>query len=493
MKKNKIITIIAVLFFSLLIMGCPNDTGRDDTVQGKLIILQAYGNAGDDSPAGVSHSFVELYNISDKVLNLDGISLYYANGIRGGDLSKDEAWKMTALSGTIPARGSFLVLGAKHKDLSGTRYKIEDDYGDINDDNLSLNRRGFKAALIKSTEKLTVQNPFNTGGGAKVSGYIDMVGAVNNPDADPPDNIFGYETSPARNSASSAVRRIDLLDTDNNYLDFAEARYALTGEGAFTNEMLEVRKPRNSSAGSWDPFTESPAPVFRDTALLILQVFGAHAANDSAPTHSFIELYNKSDATIDLSSFSVHWANGLSSNANAPSEEDVWHRINLKGNIPAKSSYLILGRQLVDAAEIANTSTTNGKLNLTSVTADINEPAFAMSNRSYKIALMSNQLDLTVQNPWGDEACIDLVSAINDSKSDSVTSAKGADDLTAVNAASGGSSTISKQKSWRRKSLDVSDQTLTDFTSKQYSSLSDDDIAQFRPRTTADKGYTPQF
>jgi hypothetical protein len=832
MKKNKItvFAIIAVLVLGLLVLGCSsggsdNNNGGNsnsgDTVNavGKIIILQAYGNAGDGSPAGVSHSFVELYNISDKAINLDGIKLYYANGIRGADVTEDEAWKSITLTGTIPAKGSFLVLGAKHSNVLSTRYKMPDNSGDINDDNLSLSRRSFKVALISGSAELTAQNPFTSNDGQPVSGYIDMVGAANAPEDTNPDNIFGYESAPARNSASEAVRRRDLTDSDNNKNDFTSARYALSGDDAFTDEMLEVRKPRNSSAGAWNPFEQPAEPIAPDnptvagaisenagklliwqvgaatdgaitrsfvelynnsgssidlktysiqyanttgtswnvinligtipangsylvigpevtitddsrlyiteadqtiddfvlnnrnfkialmanqnvltvenpfdmtggkakdyvdllgakngnsdnidafetasaqviskqasarrksltdnnnnstdferidyrvkagsngisdddvvkyrprssvygewnpvtgvkkdkpptgvkitgtgissgklglikdavvtlsstvtpvdsdatgatyswavsnesetgvityseankntfgitaaktgtatisltvnggkisgsvtnsiqvtvstgtSMLMILQVFGMHANNDSAPTHSFIELYNNTSADIDLSTYSVHWANGPSNNANAPAEKDVWHKINLTGSIPANSSYLILGAQVVDTATIANSSS-NGKLDLTTTTADFNEPTFLMSNRSYKVALMSNQADITVANPWGDEACIDLVSAINTTGQDSVTAAKGATDLTAVNGATAGANTISKQKAYRRTSLTVSNVTLTDFTSKSYNNISDGDIAKFRPRATANGSYIPQF
>jgi hypothetical protein len=501
--KDTIMVIIAVLVAGLFVIGCSNNDEKqngtipNDTVkvQGNLLILQAYGNAGEGSPGGVSHSFVELYNISDKAINLSGISLYYADGIRGENVTEDAPWQKIALTGSIPAKGSFLILGKKHDDLSGTRYKITDGYGDINNNDLTLSRRGFKVALIKGSASLTVQNPFTAGSGGKpISGYIDMVGSLNDPNASPPDHIFGYETAPARNSASEAVRRADLKDYDNNSTDFIAARYASTGAGAFTNEMLEVRKPRNSKAGAWSPFAEPAPPTISENTLLIFQVFGMHADNDSAPTHSFIELYNNSNAAVDLSTYSVHWANGLSTSTNAPAEKDVWHKIDLSGNIPAKGSYLILGKQVVDAAIIADVST-NGRLDLTAVTADINAPTFLMSNRSYKVALMSNQNAISVANPWGNAACIDLVSAINTAGTDSVTAAKGDADLNAVNAASGGANTISKQKSYRRTSLTVIDVTLTDFTTKQYSTISADEIEKFRPRTAAEtaSGYTPQF
>jgi hypothetical protein len=487
MKKTMMVTIGAFLIASLILTGCGDeDNGgvSKEPAQGKLLILQVYGNGGSGSPAGVSHSFVELYNISEEEIELDGIGLYFADGISGDDVKADLPWKRLALSGSIPAKGSFLILGAEHGNLSNTRYKIAESYGDINDDDLVLSRRGFKVALVRSSEPLTTQNPFNDGN--PVTGYIDMVGACNDPDAAPPDHIFGFEKAPARCSASQAVRRKDLKDYDNNSTDFTAARYA-----EFDEEMFELRRPRNTAAGSWDPFVE---PQVKPSAegLLIFQTFGMYALNDSAPTHSFIELYNNSDAEIVLSSYSVHWANGPSTSSTAPAEQDVWHKINLSGSVPAKSSYLILGAQVVDADTIADSST-NGRLNLSDITADINDQEFLMSNRSYKIALMSNQNDLAVTNPWGMQECVDLVSAINTSGTDSVSAAKGEADLAAVNAASGGSSTISKQKSFRRASLSVTGVTLTDFTSKQYSSIPLVDIAKFHPRTTADGAWVPEF
>jgi hypothetical protein len=488
--KKFFVVIAAFLSVGLILAGCGNGDDKGvskEPAQGKLLILQAYGNgpADGDSPAGVSHSFVELYNISDEAIQLDGVGLYFADGIRGNDVTEDGPWNRLALSGSIPAKGSFLILGAKHSDLSATRYKIDDGYGDINDDALVLSRRGFKVALVRSSEpSLTLQNPFNDGN--PVSGYIDMVGALNNPEANPPDHIFGYEKAPARCSASEAVRRRDRTDLDDNSTDFIAARYA-SGSG-FSDEMLELRKPRNAVAGSWDPF-EEPQVKPSTEGLMIFQVFGMYADNDSAPTHSFIELYNNSDAPIPLGSFSVHWANGIST---APLEQDVWHKINLSESVPAKCSYLILGKQVVDAATIADTTNTNGRLDLSGVTADVYAQDFLMSNRSYKIALMSNQNDLVEDNPWGDVGCVDLVSAINTSGADSVTAAKGEDDQAAVNAASGGASTISKQKSFRRTSLLITDVTLTDFTSIAYNNLSLD-VEKFRPRTTADGAWTPEF
>jgi hypothetical protein len=147
---------------------------------------------------------------------------------------------------------------------------------------------------------------------------------------------------------------------------------------------------------------------------------------------------------------------------------------------------------MVNAATIGD-ETTNGRLNLTMVTADLNVPTFSMSNRSYKVALMSTRANIAAANPWGDPACVDLTSAINTSGADSIDAAKGTADLAAVNAATGGSSTISKQRSWRRTSLTNTGSTLSDFRSIHYVNVDDADMAKFRPRATSNGAWNPGF
>jgi hypothetical protein len=474
------------------------EASEPDHLTGKLLIMQAYGS--DSGAAGVSHSFVELYNATNAAIPLTGITLYYADGTTvsaanaPSTATADPAWKAIALTNSIPAKGSYLILGPKQSPTAA-RHQIADNYGDINNSNFTLSNRAFKVALIRSTDTLTAQNPFDMDGeGATAAGYIDMLGSAN--EYQTRDLIFGFETAPARNSGSVAARRTSLDDTDDNSADFEELDYRVAN--GMTNEKLDVRKPRNATitASGWDPFAE-PATTPSTEGLMIFQVFGTGATeNDSASTHSFIELYNNSDAEILLSAFSVHYADGISSGNPTVA---AWTKIDLTGSIPAKGSYLILGKQMVTYGQ-SQTATTNGNLDFTgqfvsgtATTPDLSVPTFVLSNRSYKVALMSNQSAITVANPWESVACVDLVSAINTSGTDSVDAAKGTTDLSAVNAASGGSRTISKQKSWRRTSLTVSTVTLTDFASKQYSSLSATDIVKFRPRTKASGTWTPEF
>ena len=399
MKKIKLMLmlIFTVLFSGLFIVGCIEDHSTEpdpeepESLHGKVIILQAYGNEGDDSPAGVSHSFVELYNKSNKAIKLDEIGLYYANGTTVASdatpntATKDSAWKRISLNGkTIPAKGSFLILGAKHSDLSSTRYTIADGYGDINDNNLSLSRRAFKVALIQSTENITVQNPFTANSGKPIKGYIDMVGAANEYQSQ--DLIFGFETAPARNSASQAVRRADLTDTDDNSTDFIAARYA---SGGMSDELLEVRKPRNSGVGKWNPFA-TPEYGEGSPMLMILQI-GASADDSNNVSHTFVELYNNTSQAITLNgAYSLQYAEGTKVVSGAV-EDLEWEKIDLTGTIQPYHSFLILGAK-------RSTNNTPG-LKIEDNSGDMNETGFKLSNRAGKVVLMNNQTLLSVQNP----------------------------------------------------------------------------------------------
>jgi len=251
----------------------PIIAGTPDALAGKLLILQAYGSS--NSAPGASHSFVELYNATDATINLKGITLFYTDGTSAptgmtNTNTKDEEWKSIPLNGTLPAKTSFLILSDRQNKTG--RLQIANNYGDINDVNFILSNRAFKIALIRNKNKdLTVQNPFNMDGkGAKAQGYIDLVGSANeySVDGSARDRIFGFEAAPTRNSASEAVRRHSLTDTDNNGADFESARYAA---GGITDAQVEIFRPKNRVFGAWDPFTGVTKDVAK--ALPIVRIY----------------------------------------------------------------------------------------------------------------------------------------------------------------------------------------------------------------------------
>jgi hypothetical protein len=184
------------------------------------------------------------------------------------------------------------------KQSTGARLQLADNYGDIIKPEFILSNRAFKAALIRGSGLLTVQNPYDIDGdGTTIAGYIDMVGAANTyPNTD---MIKGYEYKPTRCSASEAVRRKDLTDTDDNSEDFIAARYASDG---LTTAQVELKKPRNATAGKWDPFYEPPPPAGSEK-LMILQAntYGNDNGGGGGFPRSLVELYNNTGAAINLS------------------------------------------------------------------------------------------------------------------------------------------------------------------------------------------------
>jgi len=234
--------------------------GDPDPLAGYLLVFQAFG-CGNTNANGVNRSFVELFNTTDEDIDLEGITLFWGNGIRGvaaRAAGVDEDWNMIPLEGVIPASGSFLILHDRGAH-AGARLQIATAEADMLV-TMPLYNRSFKVALIRNSDPLLAQNPFNMdGNGAKAEGYIDMVGAANNPGHNDPDNIFGFEgvgtwpnVNVPRNSGSEAVRRGSLVDTDNNYADFVSIRYQGDAEGVSDDEVVKFR-PRNSRIGSWTP------------------------------------------------------------------------------------------------------------------------------------------------------------------------------------------------------------------------------------------------
>lgn len=472
-----------ILLTSVFITGCPEEEtvnfGTKSPLAGKLLILQVYGNGHitlDNPPSGISHSFIELYNNSNEPINLSGITLHYADGIRGIGNTEDEQWDIINLTGAIPAKSSFLILGAKHSDINSARFVINDNDGDINVNNLVLSRRAFKAALIEGDVDLNVQNPFDINGKGRVfDGYIDMVGAVNTPDdAVNPDNIFGFETAPARCSASEAVRRKNLVDTDNNSIDFISVRYGPTSGDriSLTDEEVLVRRPRNSGDGSWDPFQEpgdeneyeglppTQAGEQSDYAgeLLILQIGASQIGSSNANvSHSFVELFNNSSEDIDLTGISLQYAEGN----NSETKDKKWQKIDLTGTINAGHSFLILGGRL--------STMTVPALDIEDDSGDMNIPGFVLNNRAVKVALIQSTNLLTIQNPFnmdglGAKAAgyIDMIGVINNGAQDMILGLEG---TTAVN---GDDYRISQQITVRRITLEDTDNNVNDFQAIRY-------------------------
>jgi hypothetical protein len=446
--------------------------GPPGSLSNKLLILQVYGAGPTPNDGSVSHTFVELYNNTGTPIVLSAYSLQYADGTRSGKTTVDD-WTVINLSGIIPANGSFLVRGTKMHDQNGSIGRLQIDTCDQDVPTFNLSNRSYKVALMSNQFKLTASNPFDIdGNGTMAAGYVDMIGALNSP---PADGIDGYEIATADViSKQKAARRITLVEADNNAQDFTGIDYRLPSNGVNDADMERYR-PRTASEGAWNPFEEPPSS---GNTLLIFQVYGTGTTTDGAVSHTFVELYNNSENSVDISAYSLQYADGISS---GQPTVGAWQKINLTGNIPAYGSYLILG-------ENTNTS---ARLQITE-TSDCTTTGFILSNRSYKVALMSNQTLLTVSNPFDLDGAgtksagyVDMVGAING----------GVDSIDAYEGAI--ADVISKQKSIRRRSLNDTDNNQVDFKDIDYrlpsQGVNDADLSKYRPRNASAGSYTPQF
>ena len=220
---KKIYSILLTL--SILLTGVPAFSQENADTPAHVIINQVYGggNLGDiETP--VSHSFIELYNPTDKAVSLNGWSVQYAES--------GNSWKVLKLSGKIDAHCSYLIRCGAHN--GNARLQIS-DY-DLSW-NIGINNKGLKVLLKSSTAAANTDNPFLL----KSNDYVDMVGVAGN-------EYFylidGCETDYSQiQSKQKSVRRIKFQDTDNNAKDFMAVDYRTAD--------LDTVRPRSSKDGEW--------------------------------------------------------------------------------------------------------------------------------------------------------------------------------------------------------------------------------------------------
>jgi hypothetical protein len=148
-------------------LGCCAALALAAVAQGQVVISQVWG-AGGFVANGPNRDLVELFNAGAAPVNLSAYSLQYRSGN-----STTATWQVRALSGTIPARGYFLVA---LQPASATGTAVTPDLTLASQLDISVNRG--QLALVLGTTALTAS------GCPAAGATVDFVGYGRGPSND---------------------------------------------------------------------------------------------------------------------------------------------------------------------------------------------------------------------------------------------------------------------------------------------------------------------
>jgi hypothetical protein len=221
MKRIHVLVLLSALALPLAA------TSARGSGSGSLVVTEVYA-AGGNSGAAYANDYAELFNRGASPVAVDGWTLQYAS-------AAGTSWQATALSGTIPAGGRYLVQLASGG-TNGAALPAADATGTSN-----LAVTGGKVALVDDATALSCGA--SAGSCSAVSGVEDLVGYGGAADYE------GSGAAPA-GSATNAVMRTDACtDTDDNAADFATAAPDPQNSSAAAG-ACSVTPPPNSASGS---------------------------------------------------------------------------------------------------------------------------------------------------------------------------------------------------------------------------------------------------
>jgi 5'-nucleotidase len=175
-----------------------------------VVIDEVYGGGGNGG-AAFDQDFVELWNPTDEPVSLDGWTVQYA--------SATGSWAngaQTALTGTIPAHGSYLVGQA-----FGTNRDLPDLPTPDATGTIALSGSAGKVALVSDTARLDCAGAAC----ARLPHVVDLVGWGG------ASAFAGSAPAPGTSNATS-VARVEHANTADNAADFRAGGPTPAGSGA---------------------------------------------------------------------------------------------------------------------------------------------------------------------------------------------------------------------------------------------------------------------
>src|SRR5262249_41064801 len=222
MKRISLLLLLSALALPLAA------TSARGSGSGSVVVAEIYA-AGGNSGAAYTNDYVELFNRGAGSVAVDGWTLQYAS-------AASTSWQSTALSGTIPAGGRYLVQLASGG-LNGAALPAPDASGTSN-----LAVTGGKIALVDDTTALSCGGA--PGSCSAIASVQDLAGYGSAADYE------GGGAAPAPSATTALVRAGGgCTDSDSNAADFATA----------------APGPQNSSAAA-SPCSAPPPPPNGPTA-----------------------------------------------------------------------------------------------------------------------------------------------------------------------------------------------------------------------------------
>jgi 5'-nucleotidase len=195
--RNK--ALISGLTTSALVAGTwlavPTSAWAGASSSAPVVINEVYGGGGNTG-ATYKQDFVELYNRSASAVNLAGWSVQYAS-------ATGTSWASTALTGTLPAGGSYVV--RESQGAGGTTDVPSDVTGTI-----AMSGTAGKVALVNSTSALSCGADCD--GNAAVVDFVGFGTTAN--------DFAGTGPTPAPSNTNSVSRNASHDNTANNAADF---------------------------------------------------------------------------------------------------------------------------------------------------------------------------------------------------------------------------------------------------------------------------------
>lgn len=201
-----------------------------------IVISEVYGGGGNTS-AVYKNDFIELYNPTSSSISLAGWSVQYAS-------SSGTTWAVTALTGSIAAKGYYLIQEASGGSVGAALPLSDAAVGSIN-----LSASNGKVALVNSITALSGSCP---------SGYVDLLGYGTA-------NCFEGAVASAASNIISLERKANSTSTTTTMGSGGVDEFLGNGQDSNNNASDFVTRspqPQNSSSAIEPLVVDTTPPTF---------------------------------------------------------------------------------------------------------------------------------------------------------------------------------------------------------------------------------------